>query len=102
MNFFALLVLGGAYATYLDLWWERPSALIALAQWDPVIHGAAGFLLLSTALMSTVAELRARHNRWWEGAGPFLRNCVVLLLGLALLVFISHTVLSAMAGMPRR
>jgi len=97
MNFFALLILGGAYAVYLDLWWEQPGAVIALARWDEVIHGAAALLLLSTAWTSTAAELRARHGRWWNGGGPLMRNCLVLLMGLGLLVFISHTVLSAMS-----
>lgn len=97
MNFFVLLFLGGCYAVYLDLWWERPGTVGPLASWSIVIHGAAALLVLLTAGMSTAAELRARRNRWWQGGAPFLRNCLVLLMGLGLLVFISHTVVVSLA-----
>ena len=94
MTFLFTLLLGGAWAFYAALLLDRPDlARIVPEPYPLVVHGLFVVLLLWAVARVSSPEIRSASSAWRHGPMIFLRNLVVVSLGVVLLVFTSREIL---------
>ena len=94
MRLLLLLIVGGLWAFYVTLLLDRPDlAHVVPDQYAVVVHVGFGLFFLWIVYAWSDVEIRTSKSWWRNGPGIFLRNLVVIGLGVGLLVFTCREVL---------
>lgn len=88
------LIVGGAWAFYVALLLDRPDMAQTLAPpWPMALHVVFAVVFLATVYRYSHREIATSKSWWRHGPGIYLRNLVVLGLGMALILFTCREVL---------
>jgi hypothetical protein len=94
MNILIGLILGSAWAFYEALVIDRPDlAAIIHEPYGTIIHIAFAVFFLALTFVLSFQEMRRSKSWWINGPKIYLRNAVVIGLGVVLLVVMSRWLL---------
>lgn len=95
MNILLGLMIGAAWAFFAGLILDRPDlAAVIREPYATGIHIAFGVFFLSLVFVLSFHEIRMSKARWINGPKIYLRNAVVMGLGVVLLIYGSRILLN--------
>ena len=88
------LIVGGLWTFYIALLLDRPDlAQTVVEPWPRVVHGVFAVVLVCVVYAFSHREIVTSTSWWRHGPGIYLRNMIVIGLGLALMLFTCREVL---------
>lgn len=96
MKLLIALIGGGLWAFFIALQLDRPDLAVKLVPEASqiLVHGGFVVFLLWVVYVFSHREIRSSKSWWRHGPGIYLRNLVVISLGVVLLIFTCREVLN--------
>ena len=95
MNILLGLIIGAAWAFYEGLVLDRPDlAAVIHEPYATGIHIVFGVFFLSLAFVLSFEEIRRSRAWWFNGPKIYVRNAVVMALGVVVLIYGSRILLN--------
>lgn len=83
-----ILLAAGLWSFYITLLLDRPDlATIVPPDLEPIVHASFAIILLATTLAWSWIEIKTSKSWLKHGLGIYLRNLIVISLGVALIIF---------------